>query len=264
MTLTRAGLRVTLKASVGRLELDVTLEVKRGCLVLVGPNGAGKSTLLSLLVGAVQPSWGLIQMDAETLVDVERGTFVPVECRRFGFVPQSNALLPHQTVREHIAFGLRCAGSVNSRAQRRRQLDAILQQFALTALAGRQAWMLSGGEMQRLALARAIAARPRALLLDEPLSALDAGARNEVRSLLAFHLKTAQIPTILVTHDANDARVLGQCIAVMECGRISQVGDWQELVTHPTTEFVKQLVTKAERSCATDMPTTPRRYLSAV
>lgn len=264
MTLT-TGLRVALKASVGILELDVSLEVKRGCLALVGPNGAGKSTLLSLLVGAVQPSWGRIQVDAETLVDVERGTFTPVESRGFGFVPQSIALLPNQTVRGHIEFALDCAGSANSRVQRRRQLDAILQQFALTSLARRKAWMLSGGEMQRLALARAIAARPRALLLDEPLSALDPGARNEVRSLLASHLKAIQIPTIFVTHDANDARVLGQCIAVMESGRITQVGDWQELVARPATDFVRQLITRAdERSRASDTSTTPRRYLSAV
>jgi molybdate transport system ATP-binding protein len=264
MTEATAGLRVVLKATVGTLDLDVAIEVKRGCVVLVGPNGAGKSTLLSLLVGAIRPSCGLIQLDAATLVDVERGRFTPVECRRFGFVPQSSALLPNETVREHIEFGLRCDGLRNSQAQRRRQLDALLEQFALTALAGRRAWMLSGGEMQRLALARTIAARPRVLLLDEPLSALDAGARSEVRLLLASHLKAIRIPTIIVTHDADDARVLGQSIAVMESGRITQVGNWQELVARPATQFVKQFVSGEERLRSVDTSTTPRRYLSAI
>jgi molybdate transport system ATP-binding protein len=125
--------------------------------------------------------------------------------------------------------------------------------------------MLSGGEMQRLALARAVATRPRALLLDEPFSALDAGARHGVRSFLDFYLKSIQIPTIVVTHDAKDACVLGERIAVMERGRITQVGAWQDLVARPGSEFVRQLVSGTDESLRSlDTPAERRRYLSAV
>jgi len=196
-------------AHAGELLLDVEIDAGDGTLVLMGANGAGKSTLLSILAGLRPADRGFIEVGGRVLFDSERRIDVPPEARRIGWVPQDLALFPHLTVARNVAFG----------ADRESALS-VLRDLGLEPLADRRPGSLSGGEKQRVALARALASRPRALLLDEPLSALDVQARSEVRALLAETLRRLAIPAMIVTHDPEDARFLGDRIAVMEAGRI--------------------------------------------
>jgi molybdate transport system ATP-binding protein len=145
-------------------------------------------------------------------------------------------------VRGNVAFAVDSAAPEAPRAEREARADAILRELGLGPLADRRPATLSGGERQRAALARALSVRPRVLLLDEPLAALDARARQEVRVFLAGYLRTLSVPTIVVTHDAADARALGGTVMVLEAGRIVQQGAWAELVAHPGSPYVAELV----------------------
>ncbi|NUQ75202.1 MAG: ATP-binding cassette domain-containing protein [Polyangiaceae bacterium] len=234
-------LRVQATARVGRMLLDVTLDCD-GSLVLIGPNGAGKSSLLSLVLGVLPVERGRISIGDEVLIDTALNIDVPIERRRLGFLPQDYALFPHLSVRENVDFALASANPGLPRAERRRRVEAHLDELGLRPYADRSTRMLSGGEKQRVALARALSVAPRALLLDEPLAALDVHSRSEVRTFLAAYLKRVALPTIVVTHDAADARQLGQRIAVLEGGTITQVGTWQELSTAPRSSFVEEFV----------------------
>ncbi len=237
------SLDVTLTAQVGRLLLDVAFQSGSGTLVLLGPNGAGKTTLLSLLLGVLRPSSGRIRAGDTVLYDSESAqrVDVPVESRRLGYVPQDYALFPHLTVRQNVAFAWRsaCRGSNEEEAA---AVDTALKDLGIQSLADRRPGTLSGGEKQRVALARAIAISPRALLLDEPLAALDVHARDEVRTFLAHTLARLAIPSIVITHDPEDARRLGQTILVLEEGRVTQQGTWEELTRSPATPFVARFV----------------------
>jgi molybdate transport system ATP-binding protein len=236
------GLSARVRARVGALSLDVELATGAGTLVLVGPNGAGKSTLLSLLLGVLPVESGRVAVGDAVLLDTDAGVAVPLECRQLGYVPQDYALFPHLSVRQNVAFALASKPAAGSRAARSQRAAEMLEELGLTALADRPARSLSGGEQQRVALARALAVSPRALLLDEPLSALDVHSRSEVRRFLADCLARAAVPALLVTHDADDARLLGQRIAVLEAGRITQAGTWEELAARPATPFVDRFV----------------------
>lgn len=238
----RSGLRAQVAARVGRLSLDVELDTGAGTLVIVGPNGAGKTSLLSLLLGALPMERGRVEVAREVLVDTEAGVELPLELRRLGYVPQDYALFPHMTVRENLDFALSSGARRMTKAERRERAAAVLKELGLEALVERHPASLSGGEKQRVALARALSVSPRALLLDEPLSALDAHTRREVRGVLARYLDQLELPTLVVTHDVTDARVLGQRIAVLEDGRLTQVGTWEELVGAPASRFVEELV----------------------
>lgn len=228
-----------LGARVGELTVDVDLNTAGGTLVLVGPNGAGKTSLLSLLLGALPAERGRLSIGDSLLFDSERGIDLPVELRRIGYVPQDHALFPHLSVRDNLAFAVRSASAPASR------VDGALRDFGLEALAHRRPRSLSGGEKQRVALARALSVEPRALLLDEPLAALDVPARAEVRAFLAQTLRDRGLPSIVVTHDPTDALALGQRVAVLEAGRVSQQGTWDELAAAPATRFVEQFVAAA-------------------
>ncbi|HLT28800.1 MAG TPA: ABC transporter ATP-binding protein [Myxococcaceae bacterium] len=232
-----SGLVCELRGRVGELEVQVALETS-GTLAIIGPNGSGKSSLLSMLLGTVRPREGRIELAGRTLLDTRAGTDIPVEQRRWGYVPQSYALFPHLDVEANVAFGV--TGPLSG-AQRRNRTESALARLGLLPLARRRTQTLSGGERQRVALARALASEPRGLLLDEPLSALDVHAREEVRSSLRAFLIGVALPTIIVTHDAQDARALGAEIAVMETGRITQKGSWKELVSVPASGFVRAL-----------------------
>lgn len=237
-----SGLIARLEARVGALVLDVELDTGPGTLALIGPNGAGKTTLLSLLLG-VQPAGagrgrGRIEAANEVLLDTARAIDVPVEDRRLAYVPQSYALFPHLTVRQNVAFAVASLQAGNDR-DRAKRIDARLAELGLEALADRRPGTLSGGEKQRVALARALALHPRALLLDEPLAALDVHSRREVRDFLAGYLRRIALPSIVVTHDALDAQRLADRIAVLENGRITQHGTWDELQQAPRTKFVE-------------------------
>lgn len=245
-------LHVRVRARVGALSLDVELAPGPGTLVVVGPNGAGKSSLLSAVLGVLPVTEGRIAVGGVALLDTAARIDVPLEHRRLGYVPQEYALFPHLTVRGNVAFAVRSA-SLARHAGRDARHDAAavedaLRTLGITALADRRVHALSGGEKQRVALARALAIEPRALLLDEPLAALDVGSRREVRGFLAATLARLALPTVIVAHDAADARVLGERIAVLEAGRITQLGTWAELSARPASRFVEELIGSATES----------------
>jgi molybdate transport system ATP-binding protein len=209
---------------------------------LAGPNGAGKTSILLMLLGSVKPIAGRIAVDDRVLLDLKHDIQLDVEERGLGYVPQDYGLFPHLTVRQHVTFSLSCQAARGTRRDRQQRAQAWLAELNLTQLAERRTSALSGGEKQRVALARALAAQPRALLLDEPLAALDVGARSEVRRFLAAYLARLDLPTLIVTHDAADASMLGERIAVIEAGRIVQLGTWAELRAQPASPFVEKFV----------------------
>jgi molybdate transport system ATP-binding protein len=235
-------LSAALVGRVGSLTIEVKLTVDGGPLVLAGPNGAGKTSILLMLLGSVKPVAGRITVDDSVLLDLAHDVQLDVEERGLGYVPQDYALFPHLTVRQHVAFALACQARSGTRRERRQRADAWLAELNLSHLAERHTSALSGGEKQRVALARALATQPRALLLDEPLGALDVGARSAVRSFLAAYLARLNLPTLIVTHDAADAAVLGERIVVIEAGRIVQLGTWAELRARPASPFVEKFV----------------------
>ena len=201
-------------------------------VALLGPNGSGKTTFLLMILGVRPAERGRVTLAGETLYDSERGISLPVEERRLGYVPQRYALFPHLSVRANVAFG---AADPAVAAK-------LLDTLEIAALADRSPASLSGGEAQRVALARALAAEPRGLLLDEPLAALDVAAQKKVRAYLGATLRALRLPTLVVTHDPDDAAALAARVAVMERGRIVQEGTLAELRAHPASPFVAELL----------------------
>ncbi len=224
----------TLQKRLRDFSLDVSLEVGTGTLALIGYSGCGKSTMLRLLAGLLDPDGGRIELDGRILLDTETGRNVPPEKRNVGFLVQDYALFPHLSVTDNIAYGI---SRLKGEEQEKRIQDA-LNLVGIHHLAAAKPGNLSGGEQQRVALARAMARRPAYLLLDEPLSALDVTTRTRVRSELRAILESLNIPTIVVTHDYEDARILGNKIAVMERGTILQSGTAQEISRYPANAFV--------------------------
>jgi len=196
-------------------------------VALVGPSGAGKTTLLRAIAG-LQPAHGRISVDGDDWLDSARGLDLPAEERSVGLVFQEYALFPHLTVRKNVEFG-------------RKGGAALLERFGLATLADAKPRELSGGERQRVALARALAPDPAVLLLDEPLSALDAHTRGEVRAELQQLLREADRPTLVVTHDFEDAATLATQVGVLVQGRLRQLGTPAELVASPADPFVASL-----------------------
>jgi molybdate transport system ATP-binding protein len=241
----RPHLQARIATRLGTLAIDVELEADSRPLALVGPNGAGKTSLLSIILGVLRPERARIEVNGQVLVDTAAGIDVLVEQRRLGYVPQDYALFPHLTVRENVAFAVRSAASTRPRAWVDERVDAALASMGLMALAARSTESLSGGEKQRLALARALSVQPRALLLDEPLAALDVHARREVRAFLAETLRSLAIPTIVVTHDPEDVRAMAGRVLVLESGRVTQVGTPEECMAHPASRFVAEFFTRA-------------------
>jgi molybdate transport system ATP-binding protein len=238
---------VTLEAQVtagqGSFTLEAALRVEDGeVLAVVGPNGAGKTTLLRALAGLLPLDAGRIAAGSPPVVldDPAAGVLVPVERRGAGVVFQDHRLFPHLSVRDNVAYPARIAGT--PRAQARVEADGWLARLGLDALAGRRPGQLSGGQAQRVALARALASRPRMLLLDEPMAALDARTRIEVRGELRRHLAGYGGPSLLVTHDPVDALVLADRVLVLEGGRVVQQGTPAEVARRPATEYVARLV----------------------
>ena len=221
----------------GALSLEASLSVADGeCLALVGPSGAGKSTLLRILAGLTRPERGRISLGAETWLGDELQE-VPAELRRVGFVFQEYALFPHMSAWRNVAYGIRGAG----RGARRRRALELLERFGLAERAHARPGDLSGGERQRVALARALATEPSLLLLDEPLSALDARTRANASAELAGLLSGMDAPTVIVTHDFAEAALLADRIAVLDRGRVVQEGTPAELAASPASAFVADL-----------------------
>jgi molybdate transport system ATP-binding protein len=184
--------------------------------------------------GLLRPEHGRVQCDGELWLDTEEGIDVPPESRRCGYVFQEYALFPHLTAWQNVAYPLRGVG----RAERRRRADELLDRFGLARLADARPRTLSGGERQRVAVARALARAPGVLLLDEPLSALDARTRAGAARELAAVLREVQVPALLVTHDFADAAQLGHRVGVIDAGRIVQEGTPSELAAAPRSAFV--------------------------
>ncbi|MFF7384604.1 ATP-binding cassette domain-containing protein [Streptomyces griseoluteus] len=229
------GLDARLVVDRGTFRLDVSLRAAPGDVVaLLGPNGAGKTTALRALAGLVPLAEGHLRLDGTAL---ER---VPPERRPVGVVFQDYLLFPHLTALDNVAFGPRCHGT--GKAEARAHAAAWLERMGLADHAGAKPRRLSGGQAQRVALARALATRPRLLLLDEPLAALDARTRLEVRSQLRRHLAEFEAVAVLVTHDPLDAMVLADRLVVVEHGRVVQEGAPTEIARHPRTDYIAQLV----------------------
>ncbi len=225
----------------GTLDLDVDLTVAPGeVLALLGPNGAGKSTILRALAGLVAVDRGRIVIDGTVVDDPAVDVFVEPEHRPIGVVFQDYLLFDHMTVLENVAYGLRARGTPKRDA--RGHATEWLTRVGLAEYAGQRPGALSGGQAQRAALARALAVRPRLLLLDEPLAALDVGTRATVRRDLRRHLDSFDGMRVLVTHDPVDAYALADRVAIVEAGRIVQAGTLGEVTAHPRSRYVADLV----------------------
>jgi sulfate/thiosulfate transport system ATP-binding protein len=210
---------------------DVTLEVPEGSLTaLLGPSGSGKSTLLRIMAGLETPDSGVIKIAGNDVTHAR-----PQE-RGIGFVFQHYAAFAHMTVRDNVAFGLKIRKRPKSEVNSK--VDELLDLVGLTQWGGQRPHQLSGGQRQRMALARALAIEPRVLLLDEPFGALDANVRTELRRWLRRLHDEQHVTTVLVTHDQEEAMEVADTIAVMNKGRIEQVGDPRDVYDSPATDFV--------------------------
>ncbi|MFE2039348.1 ABC transporter ATP-binding protein [Streptomyces sp. NPDC059477] len=230
-----AGLDARLVVERGAFRLDVTLTAAPGDVVaLLGPNGAGKTTALRALAGLVPLSGGHLRLDGREL---DR---TPPESRPVGVVFQDYLLFPHLSALDNVAFGPRCHGV--GKAEARARAAELLRRMDLADHTGKKPRKLSGGQAQRVALARALATQPRLLLLDEPLAALDARTRLDVRAQLRGHLADFEAVAVLVTHDPLDAMVLADHLIVIEDGGIVQQGAPRDIARHPRTDYIAHLV----------------------
>ncbi|NKC34450.1 ABC transporter ATP-binding protein [Roseomonas sp. BU-1] len=226
----------------GQVLRDLHLEAGPGeILCLLGPSGCGKTTLLRLAAGLEPLQQGRITLDGQLIAEPGRET--PPESRGIGFVFQDYALFPHLTVAENVAFGLRFV----PRGQRKWRIMDALARVGLEAFAESWPHMLSGGQQQRVALARALAPRPALLLLDEAFASLDARLREQVRDDTLHVLQEAGIATLIVTHDAEEAMFMADRIALMNAGRIEQLGPPSALYLAPTSRFVATFLGEVNR-----------------
>ncbi|HET9163312.1 MAG TPA: ABC transporter ATP-binding protein [Solirubrobacterales bacterium] len=215
-------------------DLDLELNASGGQpLALVGLSGAGKTSLLRVVAGLMAPRTGRVELDGQVWLDTERGVDLPAEQRGCGFLFQDYALFPRMSAWRNVAYG-----TGEPRRRRRAAAIAMLDRFGVGALADARPPSLSGGERQRVALARALAARPRALLLDEPLSALDSSTRRKALAELRRVLVELEVPAILVTHSFDEAALLASALTVVDRGQIVQSGTATEISTSPASPFV--------------------------
>ncbi|HJZ46725.1 MAG TPA: ABC transporter ATP-binding protein, partial [Roseiflexaceae bacterium] len=210
------------------------------CTVLLGPSGCGKTTVLRSIAGLINPDAGRIDIDNSAVFDAAGGTNVPPEKRRLGMVFQSYALWPHLSVAQNIAYPLISAGL--SKAEISSRTNAMLEWIGLAGLGGRYAHELSGGQQQRVSLGRAMVAKPRAILFDEPLSNLDARLRERMRLELLALRQQAPFTSIRVTHDQLEAITLADRVVVMRAGKIEQVGSPEGVYKRPRTRFSAEFV----------------------
>jgi molybdate transport system ATP-binding protein len=207
-------------------------------LVLFGPSGSGKTTILRAVAGLDTPDRGSIVAGEETWLESARGVDLAPQRRRIGYLPQGFALFPHLDVRANIGFGIPDARPV----ERETRVDELIRRLRLDGLERRRPGQLSGGQQQRVALARALARRPRLLLLDEPLSALDAPTREALRGELRELLVAGGIPSIVVTHDRSEALLLGDRVGVLVGGVLRQIGPTLDVFDRPVDEDVARIV----------------------
>lgn len=225
----------------GGLALDVRLRAGGGeVLGILGPNGAGKTTLLQVVAGLVRPAAGRLVVGDDTWDDADAGIHLAPERRDVGYVFQDQLLFPHLSVVGNVAFGLRARGAPAARARHRAR--ERLDRMGLGRLADQAPAALSGGQAQRVALARTLVVEPRVLLLDEPLAALDVQARHTARRELAEHLADFPGPCLFVTHEPVEALALADRLVVLEGGRVTQSGSPAEISHRPRSPWVAELV----------------------
>ncbi len=231
-------LRAELTGSLGELRIAAELEVAPGhCLALVGPSGAGKSSLLRMIAGLVRPAIGRVSCGERVWLDTEAGVELAPERRRCGYVFQDYALFGHMSAWRNVAYAQRGV----ARGSRRAAAVELLDRFGVGRLADDRPATLSGGERQRVALARALGSDPNVLLLDEPLAALDVSTRAKATRGMLELVAEAGVPTVLVTHDFDEAAAIADRVAVIEAGRIVQRGTAEELSARPLSAFVADL-----------------------
>ncbi|MEY2580433.1 MAG: molybdate transport system ATP-binding protein [Ilumatobacteraceae bacterium] len=236
---------MTLRAHIvvvrGSLSLDVWVNAAPGEVVaLLGPNGAGKTTILRCLAGLLEIDRGSIEILDHTVDDPSTDTFVPAEHRSAGVMFQQYLLFPHMSVLENVAFGLRARGV--DKAAAHKEARHWLRRVGGDEVEEWRPDELSGGQAQRVALARALASEPKLLLLDEPLAALDAATRVDVRRELRRHLAEFRGSAVLVTHDPIDAYTLADRVVIIERGHVVQSGTFTEIAAHPRSAYVGELV----------------------
>ena len=233
-----ARVEVRIRKSLPGFELDVAWEAGDPVVALFGPSGAGKSLTLQCLAGLVRPDAGRIAVDGRVFFDGERGIDVRPQDRRLGYVFQGYALFPHLSVADNVGFGL----AHWTRQRRRDRVAEVLERLDLVALAARSPRELSGGQQQRVALGRALAVDPALLLLDEPLSALDAPLRRALRAELGRIVRDWGTPAVLVTHDLGEAFELADRIVIYDGGRIIQAAPKSEVLSSPASVQVARLM----------------------
>jgi len=231
-------IRVELHHTFPDFTLDVRFTTAADVTVLFGPSGVGKSLTVRAIAGLFTPHRGYIQVEEEVWLDTARTLHIPPQKRRVGYVPQHYGLFPHLTVGENVAFGLRHMAP----GERQQRVQEMLTLMRLEGLADRRPGELSGGQQQRVALARALVTQPRLLLLDEALGALDPVLREELRETVRTIQHRYRIPLFLITHDVEEAALLGDYWIVFEEGRVVQTGEPGEIFRHPATPHIARAV----------------------
>jgi len=232
------SMSISIRKKLGSFELDVSWEINNELAVLFGNSGSGKSLTLQMIAGLIGPDQGVIRLDDQLFFDSASGTALRPQDRELGYVFQDLALFPHMTVHQNVLYG--CHGI--SKTERLARADKMLKRFRISELWDRLPSQISGGQKQRVALARALIRRPRALLLDEPFSALDASLRLEMGRLLKEVRQEFNIPIVLITHDLHEACELGDTMFVYTAGKIVQSGKPDEIIYRPSSLDVQDLV----------------------
>ncbi len=232
------GITVKLHKRVKGFSLDVEWEAQRELVALFGFSGSGKTMTLMMIAGLMRPDAGRVRGGSGIFFDSAAGVNLPPQQRRLGYVMQDAALLPQMTVKKNIAFGL----PRGSAAEREERVEEMIDLFHLSRIGGARPGQISGGQKQRVALARALIARPRALLLDEPFSALDWPVRRKMQELIKEVQARFDIPVIMVTHDFREVKSMAGRVVVYDRGRVLQTGAPGEIEAEPAGSRVRELV----------------------